>query len=254
MDRKELQRILDAIISGCETKSPEGRKEAFERCLDYAEQHLGSSLECNLFLAWAAERLGQSRVLKRVVQEMVERSENARLHVGYQPDWGMVLTGNPEGLKYLSELLSLLSESPVEGEFVEMEPEDEELCGDSFGMVAFREADEWFEQMEEDQEFQEEDSSLVLRKGLDASKVLGVQFLADPPPSFNLRRNRLYLVKEVKKRTGEDIYEKLIREDTDKLWVFAFHDDNYELVKMALDLQDPEINFLTRADMEQIIQ
>lgn len=255
MNRKELRKVLDTIIAECETTSAEGRQKAFERCLDYADRHLGKSLECNLFLAWAAERLGQSRVMKQVVQEMVNRAETARLHVGYQPDWGMVLTGNAEGLKYLSDLLSLLAEAPVEGEFIKMEPEDEEIIADSFGLIVFREDEDWFEAVEEEYELQEdEDYAVLSRRKLDPGKVFGLQFLSDPPAGINVQRNKVYIVQEVKKRTSEEIFEKLIREDSDNLWVFSFNDDNYDNITLALDLEDPDLNFLTRADMAQIIQ
>lgn len=254
MDRGELKRVLDSIILGCETSSAEGRQKAFEQCLDYADQHLGRSLDCNLFLAWAAERLGQSRVIKQVVQGMVEHPEGAKLHVGYQPEWGMVVTGNEEGMKYLSDLFRVLSESPVEGEFIKIDVEDPEISGESFGLVVFREDDEWFEQVEDEDDLAEEEAAFVFRRGLEASKVFGLQFLVEPPAGFHLHRNRVYLVHDIKKRTGDEIYEKLIREDTDRLWVFSFNDDNFELVTMALDLEDPEVNYLTRADMAQIIQ
>ena len=145
-----LPKLMETIITGCDLSNEQGRKEAFERCVRYADEHLAHSLECNLFLAEAAERLGQTRVMKDVVHSIVPVPEGARLHLAYQPDCGPVLTGNPAGLKYLSELAATLAQAPLAGEHVHLDWNEPPFNSDTYGLILYRESDEWFEEAGED--------------------------------------------------------------------------------------------------------
>lgn len=251
-ERGNLTRLMETVITGCDLGSEEGRKEAYERCIRYAEEHLGRSLECNLFLAEAADRLGQTRVMKDVVRAMVPVPEDARLHLSYQPECGPVLTGNAAGLKYLAEVAETLARAPLDGEHVHLEWDEPPFSGDTYGLVIYRESDEWFaEEAGAEKELEEEED--FSRSDLSAEQVLAVQFLGELPPGMALRPNRVYLVQGVSKQWGDEIFCKAIREDDTRLWVFNLRDDHGESIRLGLDLDDPELNFLTRSDLIQFL-
>ena len=252
-DRGNLTKVMETVITGCDLNNEQGRKEAYDRCIRYADEHLGHSLECNLFLAEAAERLGQARVMKDVVRSIVPMPEGARLHLSYLPDCGPVLTGNAAGLKYLAELVATLAQAPLDGEHVHLEWNEVPFSGDTYGLIVYRESDEWFEEAAEDYEEGLEEDEDPGRSDLTAEMVFAVQFLGELPPGLAVRTNRVYLVQSLRKQCGEDIFCKAIREDDTRLWVFTFRDDRGESLNLALDLDDPELNFLTRADLVQFL-
>ena len=252
-NRGNLTQLMETVITGCDLSNEPGRKEAYERCIRYADEHLGHSLECNLFLAEAAERLGQARVMKEVVRSIVPRPEGARLHLSYQPECGPVLTGNVAGLKYLAELTATLAQAPLDGEHVHLEWNEEPFSGDTYGLILYRESDEWFEEAAEEWAGELEDDEEFARSDLTAEMVFAIQFLGELPPGPALRANRVYLVHSVSKQCGDDIFCKAIRENDARLWVFTVRDDRGESLSLALDLDDPELNFLTRTDLVQFL-
>jgi len=248
---QDLGKLMDTIVSGCDLASEQGRKEAYERCVKYADEHLGQSLDCNLFLTEAADRLGQTPVMKDVVRAMVTMPEDALLHFTYDSECGPVLTGNAAGLEYLAELLTTLARAPLPGEHLHLEWNEAPFIGDSYGLVVYRETDGWFEEGEEYDG--DDDGEGPARTDVSAEAVFAVQFLCELPPGLGLRPNRVYLVQSLTKQCGDDVFSKPIREDDTRLWVFTVRDDRDERVSMALDLDDPEVNFLTRADLVQFL-
>ncbi len=248
-----LPKLMETIITGCDLSNEQGRKEAFERCVRYADEHLAHSLECNLFLAEAAERLGQTRVMKDVVHSIVPVPEGARLHLAYQPDCGPVLTGNPAGLKYLSELAATLAQAPLAGEHVHLDWNEPPFNSDTYGLILYRESDEWFEEAGEDFGEAEDEAEDLCRSEIKAEEVFALQFLGEIYPGLSLRANRVYPVLAMVKQCGEEVFCKAIREDDTRLWVFTVRDDEGEIFSLGLDLDDPDINFLTRADLIQFL-
>jgi len=248
-----LTQLMETIITGCDLSNEQGRREAYERCVRYADEHLGQSLECNLFLAEAAERLGQTQVMKDVVHSIVPVPEGARLHLSYQPDYGPVLTGNPAGLKYLSELAETLAQAPLSGEHVHLDWNEPPFNGDTYGLVIYREGDEWFDEAAEDLGESEEEAEELSRSEIKAEEVFAIQLLGEPPPGVSLRVNRVYPVLAMAKQCGEEVFCKAIREDDTRVWVFTVRDDQGEIFGLGLDLDDPDINFLTRADLIQFL-
>jgi hypothetical protein len=248
-----LTRLMETVITGCDLSNEQGRKEAYDRCVRYADEHLAQSLECNLFLAHAAERLGQTQVMKDVVHSLVPVPEGARLHLSYQPDYGPVLTGNSAGLKYLAELAGTLAQAPLAGEHVHLEWNEPPFNGDTYGLIIYREEEEWFEEAAEEFGEYDEDAEEPSRSEIKAEDVFALQLLGEPSPGMSLRVNRVYPVLAMTKQCGEDVFSKAIREDDTRVWVFTVRDDEGEIFKLGLDLDDPDINFLTRADLIQFL-
>jgi len=252
-ESRNLGELMETIITGCDLSREDGRREAYDRCVRFADEHLGRSLECNLFLAQAAERLGQARVMKDVVHALVPVPEGARLHLAYQPDCGPVLTGNGAGLKYLSELLATLAEAPLAGEHVHLEWNASPFSGDTYGLIVYRESEEWFEETGEDWAESDEAEDELNRSEIAIEEVFALQFWGEPGPGLSLRANRVYPVLSRTKGCGDDIFCKAIREDDARLWVFTIRDDRGDSLSLALDLDDPDVNFLARSDLIQFL-
>lgn len=245
-------KLMETLITGCDLSNEAGRKEAFDRCLRYADEHLGQSLDCNVFLAEAARRLGQTQVMKDVISSIVPVPSEARLHLAYQAEVGPVLSGNVAGLKYLAELILTLAQAPLDGEHVQLDWNHPPVIGDSYGLLVYREADAWFEEGAD--EWPEDDGPDDLtRNDVKPEEVLAVQFLGELPPGPALRVNRVYLVQTKSKFGGDDVYYKPIREDDSRIWVFSVRDDQGNVLRLGLDLDDPDLNFLTRADLAQFV-
>ena len=100
---EEWKDFFAKVIDPVDKKDPEQCRSAFEKCIQYANKNLRKSFEYNVFIAEAAEHLGQELLHLDVMKFMVEVDDNARLNLVYEEGMGPVLTGNSEGLSYLSE-------------------------------------------------------------------------------------------------------------------------------------------------------
>jgi len=69
-----------------------------------------------------------------------------------------------------------------------------------------------------------------------------------------VKPSKIYLVRETVKRCGDEVWTKLIKDDDSRVWIFTIKDDQGMEQRVGLDLDDPEINFLTREELDQFLQ
>lgn len=243
-------KVIQELTHGLDLERQEGREKAYENCVSYAEKHMSKDPMCNLFLAHAASRLGTVRVMRDVIREIVPCPESAQIHIAYDYNEGPIITGNPEGLRYLSELLEILAGAPMVGEHFHLYWDQPPLSGETYGLVAYVEDDTWFEEQAPEY-YSSQEEPCHLRRELAAQQVIALQFYAPLCSSLEVRPGKVYLVSGVEKRSGDDVWTKLIRDEESRLWIFSIRDDGGSELKVALDLDDPEINFLTRDDLEE---
>lgn len=249
---KEWDRVIEELSTGMDLSRPEGREAAYAECIQYAEKQMAGDLKCNLFLAHAAAKLGASQVMRDVVREMVPLSDQALLHLGYDPVEGPVITGNREGLQYLSNLLKVLSQAPMLGEHAHLFWDEAPFYGETSGLAVYLEDDDWFVDSAFDYANGEEDS-VSLRREISGDRVMAVQFLYPLSSSLRVSPSKIYVVQETVKQCGDEVWQKPIREDNSRMWVFTIRDDQGRSLRVGLDLDDPEINFLGRDDLAQFL-
>lgn len=140
----DYDRIINQMISEFDLKSGPEREKAFEKCIEYADQHLDCTWDYNPFLQKAADRLAQLPVRMDIARRMLEQSGDERLHISYSKQSGLELTGNACGLKYLSEVIKNLSQATMNGEHAHFLCGQRPLYGDSRLLTIYLEDDDWF--------------------------------------------------------------------------------------------------------------
>jgi len=250
---KRWDEVIDDLVTGFDLTREEEKNKAYKNCLSYAEKNMAKDPLCNAFLAHAAERLGTTKVMRDVVREIVPMPDTAQMHAAYDYMDGLVITGNREGLKYLAKLLEVLADTPLSGEHVHLYWDEPPLTGETYSVTVYKEEDEWFDANAYDYYSAQEDELDRPRRDLDPRRVIAMQFLAPLCSTLEVSAGKVYLVEEVVKRCSEDVWTKLIRDDESRLWVFTIRDDSGEKTRLALDIDDPEMLFLTKNELEQFI-
>lgn len=267
-EEQEYSQIFDGLLVGVDMEDAVSRKMAYNACLAYAEQTLDGDPQVNQFLALAADRLGQMRIHLSVLKEMVPMPDGARLHLRYAPQGGPVLTGNTDGLRYLSDLCaalaaSLLPDGDGPEEHVHLYDAEPPMFGDTYGLTMYHSADAWFdkhavaaEDGEEDGEA-EEDGPPPPTREITPEQVVAVEFFQDDsnplPPTLYLRYDKLYRVLDCRPHLPEDeVWAKPPPDGGGRIYVFSVRDDAQEVSEIALDLDDAGVHYFTRSDLEQI--
>jgi len=249
--KKIWDKLIEELSEGLDLQNPSARDKAYEKCISYADKHMKKDPLYNLFLAHAADRLGTGRRNGPDRKDPVP--EDALVHMAYDYNEGPVLTANREGLLYLAKLFSELSRSRRAGEEVRLFWDEPPLCGETYGIVVRIEDDEWFEESAADYYSSKEDDHEFPRREITGTQVAAIQFILPLCSSLPMKANKVYLVYEVSQRDAEDVWTKLIRDDDSRLCTFTVRDDEGGRLKIRLDLDDPDINFLTSEDLDQFI-
>jgi len=245
--------LIGGLVSGFDLSMEVGRKEAYNRCYEYAAQNLSQSAECNVFLAEAAEMLGQTRIHMDLVENMAAPSGAERFYVAFDGNSECELTGNRSGLIYLSRVFRVLSETPMEGEHIHFNQGDLAMQGNTHGLTVFFEPDEWFDRYAQD--YEKDDESFIPERKIAAGAVIALCVTVDFPPTFYMSKDKIYRVIKYEEYDGlEGIATKRIRESISRMYTFTLVDDRGEDVKFAFDLDDWTVVFLTSGDLEQIRQ
>jgi hypothetical protein len=252
--QKNWDKVIEELTSGIDLTRTEGKNAAYQRCISYAETHLAGDMWCNAFLAHAAHKLGTEQVMRDVAREIVPLSESARVHIATDPQEGPVITANREGLRYLAELFRVLAQAPCTSEHAHLYWDEAPLSGETYGLVVYLEEEEWFERFAQDYYSSLEDEQHPFKREINAETVMAIQFPASLASSLAVTPQKIYLVQSLVKRCGDDVWTKLIRDDDSRVWIFTIRDDEGMELKIGLDLDDPEIVFLTREELDQFIQ
>ena len=268
MDKEQnYNHILDELLVGTDMDNEVSCKMAYNACIAYAEQDLDADFKVNTFIALAAERLSQTHIHFAVIKGMVPMPEDARLHLKYAPQGGPVLTGNTEGLRYLSDLCAALSDSPLpEGagpeEHVHLYNGEPPMIGNSYGLTLYHSSDSWFDHHAAASEEPDADTDNAAENSppreITSEQIVAIEFFEDGnipmPPPFYLRYDKVYRV--LKSRLDsleEEVWTKPPASgEGGRMHVFTIRDDAQEIFEIALDLDDAGIHYFTHSDLEQV--
>jgi len=245
--------LLGELTTGFDLSTEVGKKEAYNRCCQYAKENLSQAAECNVFLAEAAEALGQMRLHMDIIEKTAAPSGAERIHVVYDGYGACEVTGNRPGLDYLSRVFRALSETPMEGEHIHFRQADPALQGNSHGLNVYFEPDEWFDRYT--REYSETEEPFIPARKIAAGAVIALCVTVDFPPMFYMSRDKIYRVVKCEEYDGrEGPAFKRIRDSIARMDVFTLVDDRGEELKFAFDLDDSDVVFFTMGDLEQLIQ
>lgn len=251
----EVDKLLDEVLGDEDTESEFGRARAYRRCVRFAEENLAFDHRCNLFLAQAAERLGQLPLAMPIVQNRVQPAPDAALSFFFHEEEGGVLVGNQAGLAYLGRLCGELAQAMLPGENVVLEPDEPCMVGDCERLVLYHESEEWFEAAElgqEDELVGEWEAELESRI-VASDDVVAVQVSGGLSRHASLSPQKLYRVQGVQPWDPyHPVPRKTYRSEVERVRVLTLEDDEGQTVKLAVDLDDPDLNFFYGWHLAQI--
>lgn len=251
----EVEALIDRLLADCDLSSEFGRTRAYRLCLRHAEANLADSHQCNLFLYRAAQRLDQPAMALPVVHNRVPLPDDAKLMLYDHEEDGLLLVGNPGGLRYFGRLCAELAESRLPGENVVLDEGYAPLVGDSYGLTLFCEDEEWFQAAEEDRqdELVEAWEAELSGRIITAEEVVAVQFVGPLAAHLPLSPQRLYRVLALEPLGSADgIVRKVSAGDGQRVRVFCLRDDDGQPLRLGLDLDDPDVAFYYAWHVEQL--
>ena len=224
----KFNQLLDRLLADVDLSDEMARKQAYNRCLEYARNELADDPDKNRFMMLASERLRQTRVHFRVVEGMVQMPEDARLHLVYTDDGGPCLTGNPSGLRYLSDLAVVLSSAPSPHEHVHLYQGEPPMFGNSFGLTIYNEPDDWLDKhaiAPDDVNMDDgPDATTDPPREIAVDSIAAIEFFESQPlpPPLLLSFDKLYRVITSRPYNGEDVWVKVNLENgPERIHIFS---------------------------------
>jgi hypothetical protein len=238
--------LLDQIILPFDLTHDFGRKRAYEATIEYARKELIDDPHCNEFLGAAAKRLGFAAVTFDTLESRVKLPKDAWLDVWISDeDDEVALTGTPQGLQYLIDLLTQLRDSGDPEQHIHLDRAILPMTENSANLVLFKEEETWFTGAAGDnaqEEFPERD--------IDPKQIYAIQFIHYPPDDLPISAHKLYRVLSVE---VDDGYSSTIKEFGEgretRYHRFAFVADNGEKFNYSFHLDDPAVNYFTHREI-----
>jgi len=250
MDYKSL---IEKLISGLDINSKSGKKKAYNKCIDYAEENFKEPKDYNSFVAQAAKMLDEVPCRRDVAAVSTPSTGNEKLHLTYSQQTGPALTANKSGLLYLSKLLENLAASEEENDHTHLYHDEFPMYGKTFPLTIYLEDDSWFSKYaNESPETEQAPEAEHQQRELDPNSIAAFAVLDEVPPTMPIIKGNIYKVQSCKKYKGEDVWIKAISEESERLFLFTFNNDDNVLSQIALDIDDPTIIFITKDDVEKL--
>jgi len=248
------RKIIDELVSGFDLSSDVERKRAYNRCHEYAGENLSDSGTCNVFLAEAAEMLGQMKIHMDIIESKAAPSGAEKIHLLYNSTYGCELTGNRSGLLYLSRVMRLLSETPMAGEHIHLREDDPCLEDGSQNLTIYYEPEDWFDEYAV-KDYEDDPSYSPPERKVAPGAIVVLCSTVEFPPSIYMSRDKVYRVAGCEEYEGQEKMAcKRIREGIERMFTFSLIDDRGEEIQIGFDLDDYDIVFFTLGDLEQLIQ
>lgn len=247
----EYKNLIEKLISGFDLKSEIDRRRAYLKCIEYANENFDFSPDYNPFIAAAANVLGQKPVVVDFLKKTVEETGDEKIYLTFIEDTGPEMTCNRTGFIYLSKLLYQMSQAKAGGEHIHLSYGEPPLCGDSFPINIYFENEEWFEKNVETDNNDDGAEETEVRD-INPEEIVAFLIINDVPPPLLMSKAKIYRVLSVDKYGEQKVWNKSIREDKERMFIFTFKRDDGEEQELALDLDDDSVIFFTRAELEQI--
>jgi hypothetical protein len=250
----DFDNILDGLIAGCDMRSELDRRRTFLKCVEYADQNIDAD-HYNDFLMEAAEKLGQAKLMREALSLAVRTTGNEKLHLRFDEAEGIQIIGNQPGLMYLSRLLKNLSQAQSAGEHITLNYGERPLIGESYPVAAYMEDDEYFSDLDTlipDSDIAEQ---LIPRREINSNEIAGFFIIDFAPEECGLEANVIYAVSGWEKYTpGMLVWRKELRGELERVIVLRFVAGDGSENRLAVDLDDPDIGFITLTDIKRLLK
>ena len=245
----DQSRVVKRLLAKYDLASEVGRKRAYQKCEDYADEHFPGRVEYNAFMEAVADKLGMpSRRKVSFAKEIGDVPENGKLHMTYVSQVGPELTGNAEGLRCLAALVAELAKQAIEHDHAHLYADSPPMWGDTYPLTIYHEPNAWFEQLGAE----EEKESQIAARDIDPSDIVALCVLGEIPPDMLLTKRRLYRVLSVKAYKGQKVWEKRIRDEDERLFLFTLINDEGAHESFGFDLDDPELLPFSRREIAEV--
>jgi hypothetical protein len=251
----DFDALLDTLISDCDMRSELDRRRTFLKCVEYADANVDAD-QYNAFLMRAAERLGQAKLMREAMSLAVRTTGDEKLHLRFDENEGVQLIGNQSGLMYLSRVLKNLSQARSAGEHITLGYGEKPLVGESYPMAAYVENDSYFADIADllppdgTEAEQEPD-----RKEVNPNDIAAFYIVDYAPEECGLAANAVYPVSGWEKYVpGMLVWRKELRQDMSRVLVLKFVAEDGSEGRLAVDLDDPDLGFITFTDIKRILK
>jgi hypothetical protein len=251
----DFEPLLDSLLADCDMRSELDRRRTFLKCVEYADTNIDAD-NYNAFLMRAAERLGQAKLMREAMSLAVRTTGNEKLHLRFDETEGVQLIGNQSGLMYLSRVLKNLSQAKSAGEHITLGYGEKPLAGESYPFAAYVEDDSYFNDLTEllppdggmpEQELEQRD--------INPNEIAAFYIIDYAPEECGLAANTIYPVAGWEKYVpGMLVWRKELRADMSRVMILRFVAADGGEARLAVDLDDPDIGFVTFADIKKILK
>jgi len=242
---EKFSRILDEILSRYDLSHDFGRKEAWEATIDYARAELKEDPDCDAFLQASAERLGFAAITADDLDHRIRLPKGAWLDVWISDeDEEVSITGTPDGLQYLIDLLNSLRASKEPVDHLHLDRAYLPMTENSANLVLFKEDEQWFTgPLDKGEPFPVRD--------IEPKSIYAIQFIHFPPDDLPMSANRLYRVfrceaADASEATG---IKEFPEGSPERYFRFSFLADSGERFSYVFHLDDPGVNFFTHREI-----
>lgn len=251
----EFDAVLDSLLVGCDMRSELDRRRTFLKCVEYADANVDAD-EYNTFLMLAAEKLGQAKLMREAMSLAVRTTGNEKLHLRFDETEGVQLIGNQAGLMYLSRVLKNLSQAKSAGEHITLGYGEKPLTGESYPLAAYVEDDSYFNDISEllpaDGGMMEQQFDL---RDVNPNEIAAFYIIDYAPEECGLSANTVYPVAGWEKYVpGMLVWRKELRPEMDRVVILRFVAADGTEARLAVDMDDPDIGFVTFGDIKKILK
>lgn len=238
-------RLLDELLGKHDLSHDFGRREAYEKTIDYARKNLADHPDREAFLRESAARLGFTPLSWEALSRR-RLDKGAWIDVWISDDDDEVaVTGTRDGLQHLIDLLTRLRDSDDPEEHYHLDRGYLPMTDVSANLILFREEESWFTGEATGGELESFPS-----REIDPEEIHVIQFIHFPPEDLPITANRLYRVVKVERLEAPDETSKeLPGGDTARYCRFTFQADGNQKFTYGFHLDDPGVNFFTHREI-----
>ncbi len=249
---EEYEGVVTSIGVDYDLTSDLGRRKAFDACVRYADERLIDNIDYNYFMSLAGKRFQCPPVFKDVLR-LVPSDGSEKVILEYIEKSGPCLAANRNGLTYLSRAFAILATSRLRGDHVHLRYHEFPMVGRSFPLTVYLEDEAWFEDQIKKESSAKDATHEPPRRDVDPDQVRAFIITDQMPSELLLTRGQVYLVHRAEKLRDQKICKKFIRDNTERMYLFEFTDDEGGLTNLGLDLDDSGIVFLTEKSLKQVL-